>query len=62
MRFVQGFQIESHESLLLLIGDLEVAMDVNDVLESELASESVRPTERLRREPTQTVNVWAPFP
>jgi len=55
--FVERFEVEIHEPLFLPIGDPEVTMDVNDVLESEFTSESVGATEGFRREPSEMVDV-----
>ena len=54
---VERLEVEGDEAVALLVGDLEVAVDVDDVLEAELPSEAVGAAERLDREPGQVVDV-----
>jgi hypothetical protein len=46
-RLIERFHVQRDEAFPLLVGDLEVAVHVDDVLETKLARETVRPTERL---------------
>jgi RNA polymerase sigma factor (sigma-70 family) len=58
---VERRQVQRDEPRALLVGDVQVAVDVDDVLEAELAGEPVGPAERLGREPGQVVDVsWHP--
>jgi len=41
----------------LLVRDLEATVNVDQVIEAQLASEAPRPTEGLRREPGEMVDV-----
>jgi hypothetical protein len=50
-------EVERHEPLPLLIGDVQVPVHVNQVPEAELAGEAVRAAERLSGEPGQVVDV-----
>jgi hypothetical protein len=52
--------VELHEALALLIGDLQAAVDRDEVVEAELAWEPIRASERLGREPNQVVDVGGP--
>jgi hypothetical protein len=47
---VERLQVEGDESLSLLVGDLEVVVHVDDVLEAKLAREAVGSAERFGRE------------
>jgi hypothetical protein len=38
---VERLEVQCDESLALLVGDLEVAVHIDDVLEAELASEAI---------------------
>src|SRR5262249_62352611 len=49
--------VEGDEPLALLVGDVQVAVHVDDVLKAELAREAVRPAERFRREPCQVLDM-----
>jgi len=49
-RLVQRFQIQRHEALPLLVGDLQMSANIDDVLKADVASEAVGPAERLRSE------------
>jgi hypothetical protein len=44
---VERLQLESREALALLVGDLQVAVDVDDVLEAQPLGEAVGAVERL---------------
>lgn len=44
---VERLQLESREALALLVGDLQVAVDVDDVLEAPPLGEAVGAAERL---------------
>src|SRR5919106_1012483 len=55
--FVERLQIELNEPLPLLVGDLQVAVHVDHVLEAELAREAIGAAKRLGREPRQVVDV-----
>jgi hypothetical protein len=44
---VERFQVRSDEPVALLIGDVQVAVDVDDVLEAQFAGEPVRAAEGL---------------
>jgi hypothetical protein len=59
-RFIQRLQVGSDKSLALLVGDVHVAVFVDQVPESELTAEPVRPPERLSRKPGQMVHVSRP--
>jgi hypothetical protein len=50
-RLVERLHVERHESLQLLVGDFQVTMHVDDVLNAELTCEAIGPAERLGREP-----------
>jgi hypothetical protein len=50
-------QVERHEPLPLLIGDVQVPVHVDEVPEAELAGEAVGAAERLSGEPGQVVDV-----
>jgi hypothetical protein len=54
---VESVEVESHEALALLVGDPQVAVDVDDVLKARSSSETVGATKRLHREPGQMVDV-----
>lgn len=56
-RFIKGLRIEGHEALPLLVGDLQMAVHVDHMLESKPAGEAVRAAERLGSEPGQVVDV-----
>jgi hypothetical protein len=60
VRLIDGFHIERHESSPLLVRDHQIAVDIDDVLKSQLARESIRPAERLGREPGQVIDVMRP--
>jgi hypothetical protein len=50
-RFVGGLHVEGGEARALFVGDGEVAMDVDQVLKTNVRRESVGVSERLRGEP-----------
>ncbi len=50
-------RVGADEAVALLVCDLEVAVQVDDVLEAERFGEAARAAERLGREPAQAVNV-----
>src|SRR5262249_61395268 len=52
---VDRLQIERHEPLALLVGDLQVAVHVDDVLKAHLTRESIWPSERLGGEPGEVI-------
>jgi hypothetical protein len=52
---VQRRQVKLDEPLALLFGDLQVAVDFDQVPEAKLAGEAVRPSEGLCGEPRQVV-------
>jgi hypothetical protein len=54
---VQGLEIGGDEPRPLLVGDLQVPVQVDQVLEPELSGEPVRPAEGLGGEPGQVVHV-----
>lgn len=56
-RLVQGFQINLDEALPLLIGDLQAAMPVDEVRESQFAAETAWATEGFGGEPGQMIDV-----
>ncbi len=56
-RLVEGFRIERDESLSLFVRDLQVAVHIDDVLETKFAREAVGSAERFGREPRQVVDV-----
>lgn len=59
-RLIERLHVQSDEPLTLLIGDLQVAVCFDQMLEAQLARKAVRPTERLRREPGQVIDVMRP--
>ena len=54
---VEGLEVERDEAVALLVADLQVAVDIDDVLEAELLCEAAGAAERLGREPGQVVDV-----
>ena len=54
---VESLQVELDEPLTLLVGDLQVAMHVDDVPKTELIGKSWRAAKRLSGEPGQVVDV-----
>ena len=56
-RLVDGFHVERDESLSLFVRDLQVAVHIDDVLETKFAREAVGSAERSGREPRQVVDV-----
>jgi hypothetical protein len=54
---VEGFHVERNESLSLSVRDLQVAVHIDDVLETKFVREAVGPAERFGREPGQVVDV-----
>jgi len=54
---VECLQVEGNEPVPLLVGDLQMPVNVNDVVEAQFAGESVGTTERLAGEPRQVVDV-----
>src|SRR5262245_23224387 len=54
---VDRLQVERHEPLALLIGDLQMSVDIDDVLKAQFAGESVGPSERFCGEPGQVVDM-----
>jgi hypothetical protein len=60
---VEPLQVHTHEAVALLVGDLQVAVDVDDVLEAQPLGEAVGAAERLGGEPGQVVDMGRyPFP
>ena len=55
--FVESLQVDLDEPLTLLVGDLQVAMHVDDVPKTELIGKSWRAAERLSGEPGQVFDV-----
>ena len=53
LRLVQRGGVEVDEALALLLRDLQAAVDLDQVLEPELAREAVGPAERFDRERRQ---------
>jgi hypothetical protein len=54
---IQRLQVQRHKPPALLVGDLQVAVHVDDVLEAKPAGEAVRAPERLGHEPRQAIDV-----
>lgn len=54
---VERLQVDLDEPLTLLVGDLQVAMHVDDEPKTELIGKSWRPAERLSSEPGQVIDV-----
>src|SRR5262249_17435941 len=54
---VERLHVQSDEAIALLVGDLQLAVDVDDVLKAELAREAVGAAERLGGEPGQVVDM-----
>ncbi len=54
---VERLQVERYEPVPLLVGDIEVTMRLDQVLEPQLVSEAVRAAERLSGEPGQVLDV-----
>jgi hypothetical protein len=57
---IQCVHVKLNEADTLLIGNPQPAMNTNEVLESQLSSEAIRTTERLRRERCQMIDVLGP--
>ena len=56
-RFIKGLEVRGDKPLALLVGDIQVAVFVDQVVESELTAEPVRPPERLNGKPGEMVHV-----
>ena len=54
---VEGCRVELHEPLALLFGNSETAVNRDEMVESELSREPIRPAEGLRSERGQVVDV-----
>jgi hypothetical protein len=57
---VERRHVQLDEPAALLLGDLEVAVDCNQMAEAQLTAEAVRATEGLRRERGQVIDVLGP--
>src|SRR5262249_27598597 len=54
---VERLHVQSDKAIALLVGDRQLAVDVDDVLKAELAREAVGAAERLGGEPGQVVDM-----
>src|SRR5262245_63483336 len=54
---VEGLEIQRHESFALLVGDLQMTMDIDDALKAQFAGEPIGSSERFRSEPRQVIDV-----
>src|SRR5262249_21222825 len=54
---VERLEVRRDETLTLLVGDVAMAVNVDQVLEAELPGEPIRTAQRLCREPGQVVDV-----
>jgi hypothetical protein len=57
---VERRHVQLDEPAALLLGDLEIAVDCDEMVEAQLTAEAVRPTERLGRERGQVIDVLGP--
>jgi hypothetical protein len=51
--FAERLDVDAYESVLLLVTDSEMTVDVNDVLKAEFTGEAVGSPERLGGEPSE---------